>query len=101
MAYKVEVSEEAEADEVYDWIAEHSPSRAAKWYNGLLNAIRSLAENPQQYPVIPEGDSFDEEVRHLLYGKRKGVYRVLFTIRDDVVYVLHILHAARGSLPGD
>jgi hypothetical protein len=34
-------------------------------------------------------------VRHLLYGRRPHVYRILFTIESDVVQVLHIRHGRR------
>ncbi len=34
----------------------------------------------------------------LLYGKRCGVRRVLFTIRGDTVYVLTVRHSAQRSL---
>jgi hypothetical protein len=31
----------------------------------------------------------------LLYGRKPHVYRVLFTIEGEAVYVLHILHGRR------
>jgi mRNA-degrading endonuclease RelE of RelBE toxin-antitoxin system len=34
----------------------------------------------------------------LLFGKRRGVYRVLFTIRRDTVHVLTVRHSAQRSL---
>jgi hypothetical protein len=37
---------------------------------------------------------YGEEVRVLLSGKRRGVYRVLFTIRGDTVQVLTVRHSA-------
>ncbi|HZW33521.1 MAG TPA: hypothetical protein VFF52_22570 [Isosphaeraceae bacterium] len=37
-------------------------------------------------------------MRVLLYGKRRGVYRVLFTIRGDTVHVLTVRHSAQRSL---
>ena len=38
------------------------------------------------------------EIRQLLYGRRGGVYRVLFTITGRDIRVLHIRHAAREAL---
>ncbi len=34
----------------------------------------------------------------LLHGKRQGVYRILFIIRRDTVYVLTVRHSAQRSL---
>ncbi len=34
----------------------------------------------------------------LLHGKRRGVYRVLFTIRRGTVHVLTVGHSAQRSL---
>ena len=41
---------------------------------------------------------FPFEVRHLFYGHSPNVYRILFTIDDNVVYVLHIRHGRRQPL---
>ena len=37
-------------------------------------------------------------MRQLLYGKRPHLYRILFTIDGDVVYVLRIRHGRRQRL---
>jgi hypothetical protein len=34
----------------------------------------------------------------LLYGKRSGVYRVLFAIRGDTVHVLTVRHSSQRSI---
>jgi plasmid stabilization system protein ParE len=103
MAYKVEVSRtaDAEADQAYEWIAKSAPVAARRWYQGLLQAIRSLANNPARCPLAPEDEYFPEEIRNLLYGKRKSIFRVLFTIRRDTVYVLHVRRGAREVLRGE
>ena len=41
------------------------------------------------------------EVRQLLYGKSKNIYRVLFTIRDTIVSVLYVRHAAQAPMNVD
>ena len=100
MTYRVETTDEADADaeRAYRWIANQAPERAPDWYNGLLDAIDSLKEQPMRCPLAPEDYVFQAEIRQCLYGKRSGIYRVLFMIRDDTVYVLRILHGARQSL---
>ncbi len=42
--------------------------------------IATLKVNPQRCPIDPDSEVYGEEVRVLLHGKRRGVYRVLFTI---------------------
>jgi hypothetical protein len=41
---------------------------------------------------------FPYEVRHLLYGHKPHVYRILFTIRGDTVSILYIRHGRRQSM---
>ena len=98
MKYRVEVTATAKADahEAYLWVAEQSPVRAARWYNGLMDAAASLDTYPERCPIAPE--SAVVEIRQLLYGKRSGVYRILFEIRKLTVYILHIRHSARKAL---
>lgn len=74
--------------------------QAHAWFNGLERVILSLDENPARGSVIPE----DAHVRHLLYGRRRNVYRIIYAIdeRRCVVTVLHIRHGARDAFtPGD
>ena len=103
MTYRVEVTDqaEAEAEEAYLWILERAPEAAARWWNGLDAAILSLEEMPARCRLAPENDEFEEEIRELLYGKRQHRYRILFTIREQTVIVLHIRHGAREHLKGE
>jgi plasmid stabilization system protein ParE len=88
---------EAEAEEAFRWIYEQSPAAAVRWYRGLSEAIESLATSPQRCALAPENEFFEPEIRQLLFGRRRGVYRILFTIRGDVVSVLSVLHGARQT----
>ncbi len=84
---------EQEAYVIYRYLARSSPVNAAKWYDGLERAIRSLERFPRRCPRAPEGEAFEEEIRQLLFG----AYRILFVIRNRTVYVLHIRHGARRA----
>ena len=99
MAYRVRLTPEAEADieELYRWSIARSPLRGAGWFNGMMDAIESLASRPQRCPLAPETPFFKEEIRQLLYGR--GIHRILFTIKDGSVVVLHVRHGARKRLP--
>jgi toxin ParE1/3/4 len=64
-------------------------------FRGLRDAIASLADSPRRCPLAPEIAVFPVEVRHLLYGRKPHVYRVLFTLDGATVSVLHIRHGRR------
>ena len=84
-------------------IAEQNPAAAVCWLAGLEAAVQSLSTLPERCPLAPESDFFSEEIRQLIYGRRNGRYRVLFTVRGGTVRILHIRHGARlplGMTPG-
>jgi plasmid stabilization system protein ParE len=78
-------------------IKRESPMRADTWVNGAERACQTLSEMPRRCPLAPENDSLDYETRQLLYG----AYRILFTIEDDTVLILHVRHGARRSMTPD
>ena len=100
MIYQIQITARAlaDADEAHDWIAEHSYERAARWYQGLFKQIETLKKQPKRCPVAAENAKFPAEIRELLYGKRRGKYRIIFTIRDDTVVILYIQHGAKGEI---
>ena len=95
MAYLVNITLRAERDLeiLYSEINAAGSEAAQKWYAGLKRQILSLEEFPNQCPVTPE----EKTVRHLLYGRRHGVYRVIYRVleKKKVVEVLHVRHGAR------
>jgi plasmid stabilization system protein ParE len=95
MAYQVSTSPRAERDfaNLYKAIHAEESDAALNWYRTLKEAVLSLAELPYRCPVTPEKD----QLRHLLYGRRPDVYRVIYRImeRQKRVEVLHIRHGAR------
>ena len=103
MKYKLIIQPPAleDLDEAYDWIRQRAPEAAARWFNGFVDALETLRSFPERCGVAPEDAYFEQEIRQLLYGRRGGVYRALFTIVGDEVHVLHVRHGARKPLePG-
>ena len=99
MKYQVSFTEqaEAEADQAFQWISQDSPASAVSWFNGLVDAIESLASFPERCPLAPESEEVQREIRQLLYGK----FRILYFIHAKGVFVLHIRHGAQKYLsPG-
>jgi plasmid stabilization system protein ParE len=89
---------ESDIADAVAWMAEHSPVAAARWLEGIRQAINTLSEMPSRCPVA--GDDFGSEVivRQLFYGRRRNRYRILFTIKDDTVQVLRVRHGARAPV---
>jgi plasmid stabilization system protein ParE len=101
MTYRVETAAatEQDADAILEWLlSEHAGDTGKRWLLALQDAIASLAEFPERCPLAPENTVFPFEVRHLLYGRKPHVYRILFTIEGQTVYVLHIRHGRRQPL---
>ena len=88
----------AEMDEAYLWVVEHAPESATKWFNGLEAAIQTLDSFPQRCPLAEESKAFDVEIRQLIHGWRVGAYRILFTVVEDAVHVLHVRHGRRERI---
>jgi toxin ParE1/3/4 len=95
MAYRVKIMPRAERDlaDIDKRIEAHTSDAAFVWYRGLRDAIRALRNSPNRCQVTPE----DHDLRHLLYGDKPHVYRVIYRVleKQKQVHVLHIRHGAR------
>lgn len=101
MTYHVLITARARADavEALRWIADRSPAAGNRWYLGLAKAIAGLEQSPEKHPVAEdETAQLGFALRQKLYGRRKGIYRLLFSIEGDTVVVHYIRHTARGQI---
>jgi plasmid stabilization system protein ParE len=100
MAFLVEITPIAaeQIDQAYQWYRTQNAEFADRWFRSLMNAIATLQEKPRRCAFAIEREIFHEEVHQLLHGKSRNIYRVLFTIRDNTVYVLYIRHSSQASL---
>ena len=98
MVYHVSLAARAERDlaQVYEQIHAADSDHARNWYFGLRKAILSLRRMPERCPVAAE----NRALRHLLYGRKPRVYRIIFRInkKGQKVDVLHLRHGARQKL---
>jgi mRNA-degrading endonuclease RelE of RelBE toxin-antitoxin system len=102
MPYSVEFATRAARDLEILYLeknAEESPA-AARWFDGLEQAVYALEMHPNRCPVAPEARKVKRKLRHLLYGAKPHVYRVIYEVdeRRQKVWVLTIRHAARKRL---
>lgn len=102
MAYLVEFAERAARDLEALYVEKNAAESqaATQWYNGLEEAVYTLADFPHRCPVAPEARKVRRKLRHLLYGKKPHIYRVIYEVdeRQKMVWVLHIRHGARRKV---
>lgn len=102
MKYRIELTATAKADirESAQWRREEISAAAAdSWLAGLYKAISTLETKPYRCPVAAESPKFPDEIRELLYGRKKrSKHRIIFKIDADVIYILYIRHTARDEL---
>jgi plasmid stabilization system protein ParE len=95
MAYHVSIAARAEQDlaRLYERINAADSTAARRWHKGLKQAILSLAVGPYRCSTTPES----KWLRHLLYGRKPHVYRVIYRVLEtsNEVEILHIRHGAR------
>jgi toxin ParE1/3/4 len=103
MAYHVEFAERAARDLETLYLEKNAAESqaASRWYNGLEDAIYTLATYHDRCPKAPEARKLRRELRHLLYGKKPHVYRVIYEVVDErlqTVWVLTVRHGARRKI---
>ena len=102
MTYRVELADRAARDLELLYLEKNAveSQAAARWYNRLEEAVSALGRYPNRCPVAPESRKMKRQLRHLLFGKKPHVYRVIFEIdeQQQTVWVLTIRHAARQKL---
>lgn len=99
MSYRVVITANAKANlrNYYVRAAETAPMTASRWLDRFEEALQTLSDNPRRCPLSPENDLVPVEVRQLLFGRGRNVYRALFTVSGDDVQVLHVRRAARDT----
>ena len=94
MKYRVEISEEAEADtrEAYRWWAtHHSPQQAERWLSGIRTAILGLDTMPEQHGLANETALRLLGIRQAAFGLgRRPSHRIVFGIEGDTIIVYRV-----------
>ena len=97
MAYRVKIIARAQRDlaGIYEWIGAESSDAARMVLGAQRTRFAAWKRQPNRCPVTPENESF----RHLLYGHKPHVYRVIYRVleKQKQVEVLHIRHGARDE----
>lgn len=85
----------------YEWLRQRSRAVADRWRDSIGRAIDGLADTAERHPRSAT-EVEDHDVREMLHGRRRSVYRVFFEFTADSVDVVRVLHASQGDPdPGD
>lgn len=82
---------ERDFNAILEYIAARSKAGAMAWARSFDKALARLEEHADSCPVAAESAYVDFEVRETLFKTRRGlIYRILFTIRENRVIILHV-----------
>ncbi len=93
MAYRVLYRKRVERDL-------NTPAKSAtlEWFDGLCEAVESLAEFPNRCPFASEPALRRKGVRRLLFGEGRSAYHIFCLVKDETVQILTIRHTRRRPL---
>lgn len=96
MLHKVELSTRTKRDiqAISEYIAIDSPLNSCRWLDGIDSAFESLQNSPTRHAVLYTARQAGREVRQTFYG----VYRILYEIRGNSVFVLTVRHGSRRPI---
>lgn len=93
MAYQVLYRKRAERD-----LEKLAEAATPEWFDGLCDAIESLAEFPDRCPLAADPGLRRKSVRQLLYGEGRSIYRSLYRVKKESVQILTIRHGHRRPI---
>jgi plasmid stabilization system protein ParE len=103
--YRVLLADSANADveRIYDWVCSRAPAKGAVWFEELIDSLYSLERLANRCPFASEAEKAGREIRCLSFGRRRGVYRILYEVDEkrQTVWILHIRHAALQRLSAE
>lgn len=101
MRFEVVQTRRARADvaTIARWLNQRLGPGPDAWYRQWVLATKRLGQSADQFGTAPESDSCPEKILQLQFKTRRGrFFRVLFVIRGDTVYILHVMGAGQDLL---
>ena len=99
---KITTPAKLDIERTYQWWAENrSAADAAKWYEGIFDAIATLRIMPERCPAVPENDLSHKGIRQLQFGiGSRPTHRIVFNFdqRTETVTILRVRHHGQGEL---
>lgn len=93
MSFKVRELPKARQDKrsIFRWLHERSPEGAASWLRAYDDLVGKLQRDVGSFGEAAENQDCDCDLRQALFKTRRGrVYRALFLIESEIVYVLRV-----------
>lgn len=93
MPFTVKITRRANSDlrEIGDWLHERSSSGAQSWVAVARATIARLENSPRRHSLAPENKYSSREMRNAFFKTRRGqIYRAVFYIEEETVFVTHI-----------
>ena len=100
MAFRVDITESAlaDAEDFVEYVRseKRDPVGAERWWNGLLDALFSLEQQPGRGSLVVEAPLRTRGLRQILYQS----HRIVFDLDEqpEIVRVLRIYHSSRREL---
>ena len=100
MKFQVKLTRNAELgiESAYLWLKQHNRIYADQWFRDLMDSIATLQDKPKRCALARENENFTEEIRQLIYGKSRNKYRIIFTVKEQIVYILYVRHSAQSKI---
>jgi addiction module RelE/StbE family toxin len=76
-------------DQIFDYIAQDSPYYANSTVLEIIKRVEEIYDQPRQGRVVPEYKK--EFIREVFVHP----YRIIYELREDVLFVLTVIHEAR------
>ena len=98
MAFKVQLSATAKADmtQTTNFIKRRAPASANAWFDGLIDALKSLSEMPARFAAAEESERIGKSLRSMPYRAHRVIYEIDET--TQIVSILRVYHSARAPL---
>ena len=104
MTYPLHILRRAlrDIDEKFESLRRHLGRRSASnWRHRLDSSLNSLEQHPEVWPLADEAADLGIELCQMLFGKRRHVYRILYTFDGTTIHVHRVRHAAQDRLSSE
>jgi toxin ParE1/3/4 len=85
-----------EIRETVFYVHRQAPLNAERWLRRLYEQIDTLELFPDRCPTAPDSEHVGEELRHLVVGSHRVIFRIEKHAR--IVRILGVRHAARRAM---
>lgn len=103
MTYRVVLTDKAEADveSALKWFHDQRATEAGgRWLAQMMAKLATLESHPERCSLAVEAAELGEEIRELLFGRKRFKHRLLFRIVGKTVQILRVWHSSRDAITG-